>query len=104
MEEQRRQAAEQQQQITARQPSPYLTATTDDIYEDIDMEANGYSIPNYLKTNPNDGYEELRCPTEDPGQGSLEVPGSRYTRQPALRESPYSRSLPTDVDSWMTEA
>ena len=80
-----------------------------DVYEEIDLQANGYSIPNFIEEpqlSPNRGYLELRGPSEDPDTlysrrlPSLAVPGqdSYSTADPPQT---YTRRLPDyDTDVW----
>jgi len=57
-EEHGKQTAEQQQT----QPQ-VATVATSAVYEEIDMEVNGYSIPNFKKSSPSpsDDYDQLKA-------------------------------------------
>jgi len=59
-EEHGKQTAEQQQQ----QPQ-VATVAAPNVYEEIDMEVNGYSIPNFKKSSrsPRDDYDQLKADT-----------------------------------------
>jgi len=58
-EEHGKQAAEHQQQ----QPQVATVAAPAAVYEEIDMEVNGYSIPNFKKSSrsPSDDYDQLKA-------------------------------------------
>jgi len=107
--EQRRQAAEEMQQVTP--PFTVVEAapqTPNGLYDEIDMhDASGYSVPNFRKSQhgPRDGYELLASPPppvpERPEPGNVYTeepdffdPGNEYTPKPDKHV--YSRSLPTD--------
>jgi len=68
-EEHGKQTAEHQQQ----QPQ-VATVAASAVYEEIDMEVNGYSIPNFKKSSrsPSDDYDQLKA-ADAPGLSTAGV-------------------------------
>lgn len=103
-EEQRREEAEDEAQYQIHQRRELqkqcsTPATSAGIYEDINMEESGYSIPDFLMTerSSRDGYEQLPKPNTAPTlpeprpTAAMTRRGNSYAEEP---ESHYSKSLP----------
>ena len=88
IKEQQRQAAEQQPPPFPA-PAPPSEPEKGPVYEEVDMQDNGYSIPNFVKwpqRDRNNGYEELRRPRR------VDFGNDYITAGP---EPAYSRRLPS---------
>ena len=61
----RRSSEEHGKQTAEQQPPQVATVAAPNVYEEIDMEVKGYSIPNFKKSyrSPRDDYDQLKADT-----------------------------------------